>query len=93
MPLRLIQIGIGGWGRNWVEEVTRDTPGVEPVAWVDIDPAMRERAVVDLALPEQRVFASLDEVTLADLVAPRILLRQRLGVGGQGDARGLAAIA
>jgi hypothetical protein len=30
---------------------------------------------------------------LADLVAPRILLRQRLGVGGQGDARGLAAIA
>ncbi|MCC2650200.1 MAG: BadM/Rrf2 family transcriptional regulator [Microvirga sp.] len=38
-------------------------------------------------------FASLDEVTLADLVAPRILLRQRLGVGGQGDARGLAAIA
>ena len=37
-------------------------------------------------------FASLDEVTLADLVAPRILLRQRLGVGNENE-RGLAAIA
>ena len=73
MPLRLIQIGIGGWGRNWVEEVTRDTPGVEPVAWVDIDPAMRERAVVDLALPEQRVFASLDEA-LARITADAALV-------------------
>jgi predicted dehydrogenase len=61
MVLRLIQIGLGGWGRNWVEEVTRDTPGVAPVAWVDTDPAVRERAVVDLGLPEDRMFASLDE--------------------------------
>ena len=37
-------------------------------------------------------FASLDEVTLADVVAPRILLRQRLGVGNENE-RGLAAIA
>ena len=61
MPVRLVQIGLGGWGRNWVEEVTRETPGIEPVAWVDIDPAMRERAVVDLKLPKERVFASLEE--------------------------------
>jgi predicted dehydrogenase len=60
MTLRLVQIGLGGWGRNWVEEVTRDTPGVEPVAWVDLDPATRERAVVDLGLPRERVFASLE---------------------------------
>jgi predicted dehydrogenase len=61
MHVRLIQIGLGGWGRNWVEEITRDTRGIEPVAWVDIDPAMRERAVVDLELPPEKVFASLDE--------------------------------
>src|SRR4029450_12538426 len=60
MTLRLVQIGLGGWGRNWVEEVTRDTPGVEPVAWVDLDPATRERAVVDLGPPRERVFASLE---------------------------------
>jgi Rrf2 family transcriptional regulator, nitric oxide-sensitive transcriptional repressor len=38
-------------------------------------------------------FASLDEMTLADLVAPRLALRQRLGVGSQGDPHQLAAIA
>lgn len=37
-------------------------------------------------------FASLDEVTLADLAAPRMALRQRLGVG-DGSDRGLAATA
>ena len=42
MTLRVVQIGLGGWGRNWVEEVTRDTQGVEPVAWVDLDPATRD---------------------------------------------------
>ena len=60
MTLRLVQIGLGGWGRNWVEEVTRDTPGVEPVAWVDLDPATRKRAVIDLGLPGERVFGSLE---------------------------------
>jgi Rrf2 family nitric oxide-sensitive transcriptional repressor len=38
-------------------------------------------------------FASLDEVTLADLVAPRLALRLRLGVGSQGAPIGLAATA
>jgi predicted dehydrogenase len=61
MPVRLIQIGVGGWGRNWVEEITRATPGIQPVAWVDADPAVRARAVVDLGLPEERMFAALEE--------------------------------
>jgi predicted dehydrogenase len=61
MTLRLVQIGLGGWGRNWVEEITRSTPGVEPVAWVDIDPATRERAGAQLDLPRGRLFATLDE--------------------------------
>jgi predicted dehydrogenase len=73
MPVRLIQIGVGGWGRNWVEEITRDTPGVEPVAWVDTDPAVRARAVVDLDLPEERVFASL-EAALARFSADAALV-------------------
>jgi predicted dehydrogenase len=61
MNLRLLQIGLGGWGRNWVEEVTRDTRGVEPVAWVDSDPDTRERAGAELGLPSARVFGSLEE--------------------------------
>jgi predicted dehydrogenase len=59
MSLRLIQLGLGGWGRNWVEEVTQATPGVEPVAWVEPDEATRERARAELDLPKERVFASL----------------------------------
>jgi predicted dehydrogenase len=59
LSLRLIQIGLGGWGLNWVEEVTRDTPGVKPVAWVDNDPKARTRAA-RLLLPKERVFGSLD---------------------------------
>ena len=47
MTLRLIQLGLGGWGRNWVEEVTRTTPGVEPVAWVELDPAPASAAIAD----------------------------------------------
>ena len=61
MTLRLIQLGLGGWGRNWVEEVTRETPGVEPVAWVEIDPAARAQAIKKLDLPPERVFGSLQE--------------------------------
>jgi Rrf2 family nitric oxide-sensitive transcriptional repressor len=38
-------------------------------------------------------FASLDEVTLADLVAPRLALRQRLGVSSLDNPPGLAATA
>lgn len=38
-------------------------------------------------------FASLNEMTLADLVAPRLALRQRLGVGSHVDPHQLAAIA
>ncbi|MGH6913937.1 MAG: Gfo/Idh/MocA family protein, partial [Geminicoccales bacterium] len=59
--MRLVQIGLGGWGRNWVEEITRATPGVEAVAWVDIDPATRERAGAELGLPKAWVFGTLDE--------------------------------
>jgi predicted dehydrogenase len=73
MTLRLIQIGLGGWGRNWVEEVTRATPGVEPVAWVDVDPATRRRAAVDLGLPRNRVFGSL-EAALERVAADAALL-------------------
>jgi predicted dehydrogenase len=65
MTLRLIQLGLGGWGRDWVKEVTRRTPDVEPVAWVDLDPAMRERAIAELELPPERVFGSLEQALQA----------------------------
>jgi predicted dehydrogenase len=65
MSLRLVQLGLGGWGRNWVEEVTRATPGVEPVAWIEIDPATRAQAIQELGLPPEKVFATLEEALVA----------------------------
>ena len=36
----LVQIGLGGWGRDWAREVLPAVPGIEPVAFVDADPAI-----------------------------------------------------
>jgi predicted dehydrogenase len=65
MTLRLIQLGLGGWGRNWVEEITQATPGVEPVAWVDPDPAARARAIEAIGLEPALVFENLEQALRA----------------------------
>ncbi len=65
MTMRLVQLGLGGWGRSWVDEVARRTPGIVTVAWVDPDPTTRANAVAALALPPERVFASLDAARAA----------------------------
>jgi predicted dehydrogenase len=74
-----------------VAEVTRDTPGVEPVAWVDIDAATRKRAVFDLDLPRARLFETLDEaldkvaadgaLVVVPLAAHAAITRQALNAG------------
>ena len=61
MPLRMIQVGLGKWGRNWYQHVLHQNPEVEIVAHVDIVESSRETALKTLDLPEQRVFASLEE--------------------------------
>ena len=38
MPLRLLQVGMGGWGRDWFKVVGAE-PGVELAGWVDTNPA------------------------------------------------------
>lgn len=90
MTLRLLQLGLGGWGRNWVEEVTRATPGVEPVAWVDPDPATRRRVIAELDLPADRVFGSLDEA-LAAVPADAALAAVPLAVHGATTRQALEA--
>jgi predicted dehydrogenase len=90
MALRLVQIGLGGWGRDWVAEITRDTPGVLPVAWVDLDPAMRALAAAELGLPPARVFATLDEA-LAEVAADAALVVVPLAAHAAVSERALAA--
>lgn len=63
--VKLVQIGLGGWGRDWAREVLPAVPGIEPVAFVDADPAMRSLAAESLGLPPERLFASLDAAVAA----------------------------
>lgn len=58
--VKLVQVGLGGWGRNWAQEVLPAVPGVEMVGFVDADPAMRAIAARSLGLAEDLLFGSLD---------------------------------
>lgn len=59
-PVRLAQVGLGGFGRSWAG-IARDAPGFDLVAVVDPLPAARDWAVGTLGLAPERVFASLAE--------------------------------
>jgi predicted dehydrogenase len=58
--MRLMQIGVGGFGRSWAELAAR-APGIELVAVVDPDPAARAWAADALGLPPEAVVATADE--------------------------------
>lgn len=40
--LRLAQVGVGGWGWSWTQ-LLQDSPDWEIVAYVDVDPSVRDR--------------------------------------------------
>jgi predicted dehydrogenase len=58
-PLRLLQIGMGGWGRSWAEYVVPKLESVKAVGWVDSDPNSLEIAQKNLKLAKKSCFASL----------------------------------
>jgi len=59
--VKLVQVGLGGWGRDWVAEVLPRVPGIEMVGFVDADPAMRAIAAKRLGLDDAVLFGSLDD--------------------------------
>lgn len=68
--LRLIQAGVGAFGRSWAS-IVRATDGVEPVAYAEPAQDVRERIIADLNVPRSTVYASLAEAiagTPADAV-------------------------
>jgi predicted dehydrogenase len=57
-PLRLVQVGMGGWGRAWMA-VTASESGVETVGYVD--PAVAARtATIRAGVSPDRVFSELE---------------------------------
>ena len=58
MTLRLIHVGLGGWGSDWAKEVVAKNKEVETVAWVELVPAALAQAQERLNLPQERCFAT-----------------------------------
>ncbi|MFZ0215416.1 MAG: Gfo/Idh/MocA family oxidoreductase [Candidatus Dormiibacterota bacterium] len=75
--VRLLQVGLGGWGRNWAKEVLPSVPEVQPIGWVDVDPGSLQRAQVEAGIPGDACFASVEEAVRAT-VAEAILVTTSL---------------
>jgi predicted dehydrogenase len=60
MALRVLQVGLGGWGRDWAQRVVPEVPEVDLVGYVDSDPSALAslRAAVPIAV--DRCFQSLE---------------------------------
>lgn len=77
MALRLIQVGLGGWGQNWFREVVSRNQAVEVAAWVEIDADALRAAQQHLQLPPERCFLQVEEA-LAAVQADAVLVTASL---------------
>jgi len=71
VALRVIQVGLGGWGRDWAVNVIPKVSSIECVALVDADPTCLAKACDRLAFPKEATFTSLSsalQIVEADAV-------------------------
>jgi hypothetical protein len=54
--IKLIHVGLGGWGLDWAQHVYPGSPEVEPVAYVDKEPEMLRHAQSKLELHRVNFF-------------------------------------
>jgi predicted dehydrogenase len=60
VPLRIVQIGLGGWGRNWAVNILKGARDVRLVAAVDASPEALAAFRKEVALPDAACFTTLD---------------------------------
>jgi hypothetical protein len=58
--LRLIRVGMGGWGRSWATLTARLGELAHAVAYVDVQPAMLQQLQTDLGVSADMCFRSLE---------------------------------
>ena len=75
--IRLVQVGMGGWGRNWVNHVIHQSEDVALVACVDLNAGTLEQARQLLNIPPERCFPTL-ESALASVEADAVLITASL---------------
>ncbi len=61
MALRLVQVGMGGWGRDWAKHVLPTVSQVEVVAHVDAAAQVLADAQKAVGFPDKKAFASLSQ--------------------------------
>jgi predicted dehydrogenase len=75
--LRLLQVGMGSWGRDWAWRVIPGVKTVKLVGCVDLDPEALALARAEAAIPAERCFTSIDvalQATRPDAVLVTTLL-------------------
>ena len=60
MVIRLVQVGMGSWGRSWATNVIQRSEDVALVACVDLDAELLVQAQQLLNIPAERCFQTLD---------------------------------
>lgn len=64
-PLKILQAGLGGWGRSWAAELSKHPRLVTTVGYVDVQPEMLEQLRSDLDVDPSRCFGSLTHALAA----------------------------
>src|SRR5919201_3061536 len=64
-PVRILQVGLGGHGRNWARRVLPDVHEVEVVGYVDSDPQALDLMREEIKPRPEMVFESLKEAISA----------------------------
>ena len=73
MAIRLIHVGLGGWGTDWEENALPPVREIERVGWVDADQPTLAKARARLELPADRCFTSLGDA-VANVEADAVLI-------------------
>ncbi|MBO0701583.1 MAG: Gfo/Idh/MocA family oxidoreductase [Candidatus Dormibacteraeota bacterium] len=64
--IRLVQAGLGGWGRDWARNVLPAVTEVEPVGWADPSGASLGLAQREAGVSPDRCFATLEDAIAAE---------------------------
>lgn len=89
-PIRLIQVGMGGWGRSWAKVLAQHKELVQVVACVDMQPEMLLQLQQDAGIEAGVCFLSL-EAALAAAGADAVLVTTPVGAHAPVALAALAA--
>lgn len=76
-PIRLLQVGLGGWGRDWAWRVIPEVKEVEVAGYVDSDPVSLKLLQQEVPGAADRCFATLREA-IAKTEAEAVLVTATL---------------